>query len=402
MPILTEKQADEKAPPEDRPNAILWDSEGKGKGTAVAGFGLRVTRAGSKSFIFDYRFHGRKRRYTIGRFDDGTWTVKAARERAGKLKQKVDNDIDPLTEENAARGAPTMRDLWARFEGEYLPKRRESTRKAYRGLWKAYGGKLAAHKVGEIESSEIEAQHARIAAKTPYRANRWLAMLSKMFSLALRWKWAADNPCKGIERAPEYRRERYLSGEEITRLLQALQSYAERGPWQGQSANAIRLLILTGARRMEVLGAKWEQFDLDAGVWSKPPASTKQKEPHRVPLSGPAVALLSGIEQSSEFVFPGRGTDSHQKDIKNAWGTVTKLAGIKDARLHDLRHTYAAHLASAGQSLPIIGALLGHTQAQTTQRYAHLLDDPLRQATERVAGMIDQSKEPAKVRRLRG
>lgn len=402
MPILTESQAREKAPPSDRPNAILWDSEGTGKGTAVAGFGLRVTRAGTKSFIFDYRIHGRKRRFTIGRFDDGSWSVKAARERAGKLKQKVDNGTDPLAEENAARGAPTMRDLWARFEAEHLTKRRPGTQKAYKGLWKAYGGKLAAHKVAEIESSEIEAQHARIATKTPYRANRWLAMLSKMFSLALRWKWRADNPCKGIERAPEYTRERYLSGEEITRLLEALQSYAERGPWQMQSANAIRLLILTGARRMEALSATWDQFDLEAGVWRKPPNSTKQKEPHRVPLSGPAVALLSDMAKCGKYVFPGRGTNDHQKDIKNAWGTVTKLAGIEDARLHDLRHTYAAHLASAGQSLPIIGALLGHTQAQTTQRYAHLLDDPLRQATERVAGMMDRSEEPAKVRRIRG
>jgi integrase len=400
--ILTESQARKIEAPTGKPNRIVWDSDGEGKGSAVPGFGLRVSRAGNKSFILDYRISGRKRRYTIGRFDDGTWTVKAARERAGKLRQQVDNGIDPLAAERAARGAPTLRDLWARFEAEHLTKRRESTRKAYRSLWKAYGGKLAARKVAELESHEIESQHARIAAKTPYRANRWLAMLSKMFSLAVRWKWRSDNPCKGIERAPEYRRERYLSGEEITRLLEALKAYAERGPWQEQSANAIRLLILTGARRMEVLAAKWEHFDLESGVWSKPPASTKQKEPHRVPLSGPAVALLSGIERSSEYVFPGRGTDGHQSDIKNAWAIVTKLAGIENARLHDLRHTYAAHLASAGQSLPIIGALLGHTQAQTTQRYAHLLDDPLRQATERVAGMIDDSKEPAKVRRLWG
>ena len=142
-----------------------------------------------------------------------------------------------------------------------------------------------------------------------------------------------------------------------------------------RAANAIRLLLLTGARRMEVLAATWDQFDLEAGVWTKPAATTKTRRLHRVPLSAPALQLLATVKEAagrSPYLFPGRGGDRHLSDIKKSWATVCQTAGISDAHVHDLRHSYAAALASSGQSLPVIGALLGHTQAQTTARYSHL------------------------------
>jgi integrase len=213
-----------------------------------------------------------------------------------------------------------------------------------------------------------------------------------MFSLAVRWEMRADNPAKGIERNNEEKRNRYLVGDELRRLIDALAAY----PLQS-SANAIRLLLLTGARRSEVLAARWDQFDLENGIWIKPSSHTKQKREHRIPLSAGARLLLVEIKAaagSSEFLFPSSlGTMGHLMDVKRAWASISKLAGLTGVRTHDLRHSYASMLASSGLSLPVIGALLGHTQASTTQRYAHLFDDPLRAATERVGVMVTAAGE---------
>jgi integrase len=238
-----------------------------------------------------------------------------------------------------------------------------------------------------------------------------------MFGLAVRWQWRTDNPAKGIERNQEDKRQRYLTPAELANLTTALAALEDQ-----QAANIIRLLLLTGARKGEVLAARWEQFDLAEGVWTKPGSTTKQKTLHRVPLSAPARQLLVEIRDASkkgaEFVFPGR-SDGHRQEIKRAWRDVCFAAGIvitkveKDtrgrertivqpsARIHDLRHTYASVLASAGLSLPIIGALLGHSQPATTARYAHLLDDPLRQATERAGAIVMPGQEGAEVVQLR-
>ena len=147
--------------------------------------------------------------------------------------------------------------------------------------------------------------------------------------------------------------------------------------------------MLTGARRNEALGARWDMFDLDVGVWVKPSSHTKQRKEHRVPLSGSARQLLLGIRATAvgPYVFPGR-LDGPLTDVKRTWAAVCGRADIRNCRLHDLRHTYASILANDGLSLQVIGALLGHTQTQTTARYAHLLDNSLRAATERVGAVV--------------
>ena len=176
----------------------------------------------------------------------------------------------------------------------------------------------------------------------------------------------------------------------MRRLTEALANHSSR-----DAANAVRLLLLTGARRGEVLSATWHQFDLAVGVWTKPSSHTKQKREHRVPLSASARQLLADMRtdaerrgETSPYLFPARTGDAPIGDIKKSWIALCKAAGINGVRLHDLRHTYASVLASAGQSLPVIGALLGHTQPSTTARYAHLFDDPLRAATERVGAIV--------------
>ena len=209
----------------------------------------------------------------------------------------------------------------------------------------------------------------------------------KMFNLAIRWEYRADNPVTGLVFNPEPPRHRYLTEDEIRRLTAVLADHPNR-----RCANVIRLLLLTGARKGEVMKATWDQFDLEGGVWTKPSSHTKQRREHRVPLSAAVVALLRGIREGQprfcRFVFPGDPPDHALTEISTFWEGVRRKADIPDVRMHDLRHTYASILVSSGLSLPIIGALLGHTQPQTTARYSHLFDHPLREATERVSAVV--------------
>lgn len=366
------------APPE-KGNRIEYDAD-------VKGFGARVTAAGARSFILNYRTHsGRERRYTIGQFP--AWQTTAARTEAKELKKLIDRGGDPLAAIEAKREAPTVADLCARYQSDHMPKKREISQRDDRSMIECdVLPALKHYKVAEVSFSDIDLIHRAITARAPYRANRVVALLSKMFALAVRWGWRTNNPARGIERNQEVKRTRYLGPEELTNLTAALAEHDDQ-----QAANIVRLLLLTGARRGEVLTARWDQFNLTDGVWTKPGATTKQKTDHRVPLSAPARRLLAELfatrRDGQEYVFPGRN-GGHRIEIKNDWAAICKAAGITGARMHDLRHTYASMLASANISLPTIGALLGHTQPQTTARYSHLFDDPLRAATERVGALV--------------
>jgi integrase len=249
-----------------------------------------------------------------------------------------------------------------------------------------------------VTFADIEKLHRKItAAGHPYRANAVIRVASRMFNLSVRWGMRDDNPCRGVDRNKEFERRRYVKPEELPELIKVLAAHPNQ-----QAANAIRLLLLTGARRGEVLSARWADIDLGAGLWSKPPSSTKQKEHHEVPLSAPARQLLSEIREAllgkhrqlPEFVFPGGGDSGHLVEIKRVWRNVCKAAGISGLRIHDLRHSYASELVSGGASLPLIGALLGHASPQTTKRYSHLYRDPLRAATERVGQVIANAGKP--------
>jgi integrase len=380
-------------PTPKRGNKITYDAD-------VKGFGCRITEAGGRAFVLNYRrkTDGVERRFTIGSFPD--WGAVAAREEAKRLKRDVDGGGDPVGDIEKGRAAPTVADLCARFEAEYLPRKRASTQRSYRQqIAVDIVPAIGRAKVAAVAHSDVDALHRRITARgSPGHANRVIALLSRLFTLAIRWGWRPDNPARGIERNQEHRRQRYLTGAELTRLTAALAKLKDVG-----AANAVRLLLLTGARRGELLAARWVDFDLDAKVWTKPGATTKQKTVHRVPLSDAACQLLTKMKEQggdSEWLFPARFTP-YRLDLDDAWGVLRKAAGIPDARLHDLRHTYASVLASSGLSLPIIGALLGHTTAQTTLRYSHLLDDPLRAATERASAVI-AGKSAAKIVPLPG
>jgi integrase len=364
-------------------NRITYDD-------SVPGFGARITSAGAVSFVLNYRCKrdGRERRYTIGTFP--AWSVTAAREEAKRLKREVDGGGDPIGKFKAERQAPTVAGLCVRFEGEHLPRLRPSTAQMYRALIKnEVVPALGRMKVAAVEFEDIDRLHRKLSLRAPYLANRLLALLSKMFALSVLWNMRGNSPVRGVQRNQEIKRKRYLSGDELNRLTKALAAYHNV-----EVADAIRLLLLTGARKSEVLSATWSQFDFGTGTWTKPGATTKQKTDHCVPLSAPArqlLAQISGHHRSAKFVFPGPGPTGHRTNLKRDWGQICREAGIVGLRVHDLRHSFAAQLASAGVGLHVVGGLLGHTQPQTTSRYAHLFDDTLRAATERVGAVISNA-----------
>jgi integrase len=363
--------------------AFLWDAQ-------IAGFGLRVTPGGAKSFIAQHRVNGRTRRVTIGSYPD--WTVQAAREMAKELKREMDCGRDPNASRDAARRAPSMVDLWDRYEAEVLTRKAPRSQIDERIMWaNIIKPRLGDRRVHEIAQEDIDDLHrwVTVERQTPVRANRTVEVLRRLFNLAVRWKWRTENPAVGIKRNAEERRHRYLSPDEISRLMTALDGHKEE-----TSAAALKFLLLTGARRGEVLGATWEMFNLLEGIWTKPASFTKQRKLHRVPLSSPALSILQSLRErsASDYVFPG-SEGRHLVDIKRTWVTVCRTAEISDCRIHDLRHSFASILASAGASLPIIGQMLGHTQASTTSRYAHLLDEPLRAAAEQVGKAVVSSSK---------
>jgi integrase len=368
----------------------------------VTGFGARITAADARSYVLRYTTRaGRERTYTIG--DATVWKTTDARAKAKDLRRAIEDGGDPLADVEDERAAPTVGDLIERFRQEHLPRKRERTRVDYERM---LGNHIGPHfgqytKVADVRFEDIDALHRRITkAGSTYAANRCIAVLSKMFSLAQRWRMRSDNPCRGIEKNPESKRKRYLSADELARLTRALAAHADK-----QSADVVRLLLLTGARRGEVLAMRWADVDLSTGKWTKPGSTTKQKTDHVVPLSAPARTLLSDIAERyarehlkrplGEFVFPGTGGTGHIVEIKKSWRHLCRAAGIVGLRPHDLRHSFASQLASGGASLPLIGALLGHSNPGTTARYSHLFDDPQRAAVERVGAVITAAGKPA-------
>lgn len=378
----------------------IFDSE-------VIGFAARVQASGARTFTIDYRHAGRQRRMTIGRWPE--WSVTAARERAKELRRAIDEGRDPLAVKDGLREAPKIKDMIDRYIAEHLPKLAKNNagdqvsmlRKMVQPTW---GNRL----VTEIAKSDVarfldtvaegrprpskhkpnnRARKLQGSKPTPIRANRMGEVLRKMFTLAMEWGWRTDNPAQGFHRRIEQARERFLSQDELTRLATVLDGAEDQ-----RAAGIIRMCMLTGARVGEVRTARFEQFNLDYAIWSKPAATTKQRKIHRVPISQDVAAIvrlrLEAVPRGTPWLFPGEAVGQPVKEIRRFWMRVQKEADLADVRIHDLRHTFASLLVSGGASLEMIGKLLGHSQMQTTQRYAHLMDSPLRAGVDTVASLL--------------
>ena len=386
---------------------MWWDDDPK-----ATGFGIRSYPGGGKSFFVDYRLSGRQRRYTIGPFP--RWSAEAARERAKELRRDIDQGQDPAGDKRTRRTAPTVQDLIDRYVADHLPKKSLAgprLRDEHKMLAEI-GAKLGKHtKIADIHGGDIADMHRRITESgRPVRANRILAICSKMFSLSLvpkagetlPWRNAVlGNPCKGIERNHEEAKDRFFSQAELAKISEALARYGGSA-----AADCVRLIMFTGCRPSEAMKAQWGEFDKEAGYWTKPSAHTKQKKVHRLPLSPPAIELVERLRKKrkgSDWVFPGDVRTAHLTVLSHVWRFVKKETRIGNARLYDLRHSFASVGAGGGLSLTIIGKLLGHSQARTTERYAHLADDPLREAATKITAVITGTGKPgAEVRHLRG
>jgi integrase len=351
----------------------------------LPGFGLRITPNGAKAFVFRYRAAGVERLYTIGSFP--SWTTVRARAEGRNLRVLVDQGGDPHAEREAARTAPTVKQLADRYVADVMPRKAPGTQDGDMSMLRGWIlPALGNRKVASLRPSDVEGLHAKVTrsgART--RANRTIGLLSAMLSAAVRWEYVERNVAKGaIQRNPEVSRRRYLSGAEIQKLSDALSCIASR-----DAADAVRLLLLTGGRKTEIVGMRWAELNLEAGVWRKPADRTKQGRPHDAPLSAPALEILARLRETAttEFVFPAKSRAGHA-DIRGTWRRVRVAAGIEDVRLHDLRHSFASILVSSGASLPLIGALLGHSNPATTARYSHLFLDPQRAAVEKVGKIV--------------
>ena len=385
---------------------ILFDDK-------IAGFGIRVTAAGAKSFVLNYRVGGEKRRHTVGTWPE--WTADAARDEVTyKLLPAIHKGADPVRDKKALREEPKLADLATDYLEQHaiVKKREKSVYEDRRMLDKIILPKLGTLRVSAVSKRHVQSLHNSLR-KTPYQANRVLALLSAMFTFAMDGEMRPDNPAKGVERFHEDKREAWLTVDQLHALSDALDSYAAQ-----DAADALRLLVVTGARPDEVLGAEWPMFDLQRGIWNKPSHHVKEKKTEHTPLNPGALMILRRMAEhrTGIHLFPGRESVDPKKKrtarttLRNAWKRVCKAAGLAtqyqvkgrrgeplprwkpNVRIYDLRHTFASHLVSRGWSLPLVGKLLGQVRPETTNRYAHIADGAQREVANDFDNVIEMKR----------
>jgi integrase len=401
MPKLTKKLVDALEPGIGRP-VFCWDSQ-------LSGFGVKVLENGNRKYVVKYRAGGggrgaQQRWLTLGAH--GAITCEQARSLAQQALAAVSRGDDPQSEKLKRRSAPTMRDVWTRFATEQLPLKKPSTARSYEQQWSdiiepAFG----ATRADKLTRAEIDRLHKRMGS-TPYQANRTLALISRLMSLAEAWEWraAGDNPCKHVEKFKEKARERYLTGDELSRLGAALNEMVESGELTREAATAVRLLLLTGARLNEILTARWEWVNMERFTIDLPDSKTGKKP---IYLSAAAIALLdeqggATRHPDSPFILPGRTRGKPLNNLSKPWARVCERIGLTGVRLHDLRHTAASVAVGTGATLPLIGKLLGHRQAQTTQRYAHVDADPALVAANQLGDAMTSAMNGRKGKSMSG
>ncbi len=377
MPRLTKALVDRMHP------GTVWDDK-------VSGFGVRrQAEDGMPSFLLKTRIDGRQRFITIGKMGS-PWTVETARDEALRLLTAARHGTDVAEERQAARKRGTLVDITSLYLEQHGPKLKPRTREEYERLLRTtILPALGSHTVDAIAKSDISRLHSSLA-KTPRKANFAIAILSSIITWATEHKLRPDNlvnPCVGLRKFRENAKERYLSTDEIARLVAVLDDLDAKGDELPSVTTAIRLLLLTGARLSEILTLKWQYIDRERATAWLPDSKTGKKALH---LSEQALDVIAHHphDGGSPYIIVGRDGEGHLINLQKPWRRIRQLAGIDDVRIHDLRHSYASIAINSGASLAMVGKLLGHKQPQTTMRYSHLTDDRVREVNANVGNAI--------------
>ena len=411
---ITKRTVDAASPPADG-ETWLWDTD-------LKGFFLRVYATGRKVYAVKCRAAGRQRIHTIG-VHGSPWTPDEARDAAEEALRRAGRGEDPNAERKAVREALTVADLIDRYLDDgpaTKPAKRDSTwaidasnlnrhirpllgRKIANDVAKADAARairdIAAGKTAKDEKTKARGR-ARVTGGIG-TARRTRITAAAMFAWGVEHGLITANPFKGVKLAAAPVRERFLSKIEAARLLDAIASLHAEGGISGTFADALRLLLLTGARKTEVLGLRWAEVDIERQRLVLPPERTKAggtTGERRIILSPPALAILAKRRaddgSEGEFVFAASRGSGHAIGLRRAFGRACARAALEGARVHDLRHSFASFAVADGASLFLIGKLLGHASARTTERYAHLSGDPLQDAAAMVGRRIMGHDEP--------
>lgn len=390
MTKITKKSVDALTP--GNRDVYLWDPE-------LKGFAVKVTPRGRKVYLVQYRIGGRAgrtRRITLG--VHGAITADQARSQAQSALRQLARGEDPSAAKDQRKREKNVGALLDQFLSEHADARLKPRSAAeYRRLVERLVSPGFQRKpIGEVVRSDLAQVHHALR-ETPYQANRLLAVLSKFFNWCERHGFRPDNsnPARHIEKFKEEKRKRYLSAEELDRLGDVLRKAEQEGSLDQYGAAAIRLIVLTGARLSEILTLRWSEVDFAGQCLRLEDSKTGAKS---VYLNPAAVEVLSSLPrlEGNPFVICGRREGMHLVNLQKPWRRIREAAGLSDVRLHDNRHSFASFAVASGMSLPLIGALLGHSQPQTTARYAHLADDPLKAAVTLVGEKLMSIANPAR------
>lgn len=415
MPVskITKTAVDELTPGQS--DAYLWDGE-------VRGFGVKITPHGKRIYLMQYRIGGRSgrtRRYTIGEHGRDGWTPATARKRALELREEINRGVDPMEAKDARKATPHFSEAFAEYEADQkrLGAMRKLGSKSRKG-WKPLTAKMNERMgklylvprfgnrlVTDITKGDVATLHRELG-ETPRQANNVMQLLSGFFN----WlekngrPGPAHNPVAGVERYEEHAVERYLTGEELQRLGDALAAYeararAEKLPVQIGEANALRFALFTGMRGGEIMPLEWAWVDFEKREVALPDSKVGARI---IPLNAPAMAALAAVERvpGSPYVFPSQSKGEHLPTLQRAWSKIRKAAKLEDVRIHDLRHTHASFGVSSGAHMRLIGGLLGHSSTKTTERYAHVDFNPLRDASDTIARKIAEAMTPEQARAI--
>lgn len=400
MQRLTKRAIDSATPPADGADLFIWDSE-------VRGFGVRVKKTGTKSFILKCRVGRLTVQTTICKVGS-PYTVDEARDKARELLRDAAEGIDPRQVKKARREGITVADLADLYLG---PEGKADKPNKKASSWDTDGRVIRRHivpllgqkQVKVLTADDIKRFQADVTAgktaldeKMGFRkraivkggksvARLATVVLGAMLQFGIKQGALTNNPAKGVELNVNDKRERFLSEKEVATIAEGMTILESIGMLHATIGTAIRLLLLTGCRKNEIAGLKWEWVDFDHRCLRLPDSKTGAKV---VPLGGPPLKLLADIQRKSKWVLPAIKGEGHVVGLQRAWETVRVWCGLEEVRIHDLRHSFASFAAADGASLYLIGKVLGHSQTRTTERYAHLADDPLKTVAEHTAGRI--------------